>query len=665
MELSEKEWSALRAACDCIIPSIEGAKEHADYWRHSASAQKVPEQIVEVIAQLDQRVKSEFKQLLQLISSRFLGLTWMGPLKPFHKLTAAQQETLLRKWSKANFGLLRNAYQTIKKLTCFYYYGGVGSTQQVNPAWKAIGYDRLENKAGDKIPVLPTVELTGDTELHCDIVVVGSGAGGSVVAAELAKAGHEVIVVEKGKYIHEQNLTNNEAEMFNNLYDSKGFLTSKTGGVTVLAGSCLGGGTTVNWAGAFRTPAYILSEWADQGNPQFKTVAFQKGFDVVEQRNHIGVHPVPNNPQNEALKVGAEKLGCQAKPIARNMKRAEFVSEKSYWDAQGFSPLGDMNGSKQSAQQSFLKDAVDHGAKILVNTTVEYVAVNNGQAKGVVGYQQMNGGRKIHVNIHAKKVVISAGSIHSPAILLRSGLKHPQIGRNLYFHPTIAVSALYKKKMCAWYGPMMSVVIDDFTKLNGNYGFKLETPPAHPGLMAAGMSWASGKQLKADMLNAANTGFFIILTRDQHGGRVFLGKEKEPVIYYALSNFDKNHMIQGIQKATRIHYEAGAEKINIPHHQLTEFHRGKDNIDEFINQIPTLKWEENYYGLYTAHQMGTCRMGGNAKTHPVKPNGETVEIRNLFVADASLFPSASGVNPMLTIQTLAYYVAQQIKTGIA
>ncbi len=666
MQISEKQMSAFRAICDVIIPSVEVENDIDGYWKRKASDLKVPEQIVQLVATLSNEEQKEFIQLLVLLSVPMLGLTWGGPLKGASNLTSEQLQKMLQRWSHSLVPDLRTAFSKLKKL-CGLYYFGHSSKDNNNPNWAAMQYPGpISGDTPVQDSELNIKIVTNEQTLIYDIVVVGSGAGGGLVAAELAAAGKHVLVIEKGPYLQEHQYSQREVEMLQKLYDSKGLLMSKDGGTMFLAGSCLGGGTTVNWAGSLRTPDYVLDEWArEHENPHFADANYLKGFDAVEQR--LGVNTdIKHNFQNQSLRRGAENLGYKIDQIPQNLFNALHVEPASFWDAQGFSSLGDVHGSKQSSVKTYLKDACKNGAEILPNTEVESVLVENGAAVGVIA-SVTKGSKKIEITIRAAKVIVSAGSIHTPALLMRSGLRHQEIGKNLFIHPTVPFSALYPSPVKAWLGPMMTEVCHEFSQFTNNFGFKLETPPIHPGLMAVATSWESGEKYKQEMLNASNFGAMVVLVRDKFGGSVKLNSYKRPEIHYKINAFDKKHLIKGMQEAAKIHRAAGAERLSIPHNSPHIFNlKDAQDIDfqGFLKKIEHQKWETNHYTLYTAHQMGTARMGGSNKRHPVKPTGETREVKNLFVADGSLFPSASGVNPMLSIQALAYHVAQEVKATL-
>ncbi|MEM1042456.1 MAG: GMC family oxidoreductase [Bacteroidota bacterium] len=665
MTLTPSRRDALCAACDALVPSIQREHDPHGFWARRASDLDVPGLFADLIGTLPAAQQKEFGQLLDLLGSRLLGLTWGGPPKPITALSAVQRETLLQRWSLSPIPPLRKGFASLKNATALLFYG-YAEAGQPNPNWPAIGYPGppAEPPAFERAiePLAPERDLT----LSCETVIVGSGAGGGVVAGELAAAGQDVIVVEKGPYVDRDAFAQRETEAMERLYEQQGALTTKSGSVSVLAGSCLGGGTTVNWAGAFRTPDYILRQWADRHSaPHFRSPAFQRSFDALEDDFHIGVDPgTRDNPQNRALREGCEALGYHVADIPRNQRPPETEAE---WQRLGFAPFGDRDGLKQSTLRTSLHRAVRHGARILAETTVERVVIENGRATGLVGVYAPEGGPRVRVTVRADRVVVAAGSIHTPALLMRSGVEHPHLGRHLFFHPTVAVAARYPEPMEPWYGPMMSVVSSEFSKLDDLYGPKLETPPAHAGILGLALPWRSGAQHKATMQHAAHLGSFIVLTRDRDGGRVEADKNGQPVLRYALSSYDRNHLLRGITEACRIHLAAGAEEVFFPHNSAPVYQRvhGEVELEKLLASLPGWGWKANRFPLFTAHQMGTCRMGGDAARHPVQPDGAVRGVAGLYVADASCFPESSGVNPMLSVMAIAHHTAQGLKTTSA
>jgi choline dehydrogenase-like flavoprotein len=487
-----------------------------------------------------------------------------------------------------------------------------------------------------------------------------------VVAGELAQAGHDVLVLEKGPYFHGRDFTQREADMLGQLYDARGTLSTQDGGIGLLAGSCLGGGTTVNWAGAFRTPDYILAEWArEHAAPQFTSPAFQASLDAVSAALSVNTDYAHHNGQNQALRDGSARLGQATQLIPRNEKG--LGDSKEHFQGLGYSSLGDAQGVKQGTLNTYLLTAFEHGARILPTTNVERVTTAAGQATGAEATHTTADGRQLRITVRARCVVVAGGAVQTPALLLRSGLRHPHLGQHLHLHPTVIVAARYLQAMHSWHGPSMSIVNDTYTRLHGtNYGVKLETPPTHPGLLAMVLPWLGGRPHRELLRAADHLGSFIVLTRDRDGGRVTLDPHGMPLIDYNLSPFDRANMLEGVRAAAEIHVAAGAEAVYLPHGSLPTLRAtgGVLHNPEVLAQLPHLGWRANQFGLYSAHQMSTCRLGGQPATHPLRPTGEAVEVRGLFVADGSAFPACSGVNPMLTIMALAHYTAQGLKSSL-
>ncbi|MGI4870601.1 MAG: GMC family oxidoreductase N-terminal domain-containing protein [Janthinobacterium lividum] len=609
--------------------------------------------------------QAEFGQLLDLLDKPLLGLTWLGPPRSFGALGPEQRERLLQSWSASRVPQLRKGFHALRQLCMFLYYGDSPTDGRPNPAWAALHYPgpQPDDAPVDTPRPLRTLSPTTDTTYDCDVLVIGSGAGGGVVAGELARAGHDVLVLDKGPYLHGRDFTQREADMMGRLYDGRASLLTQDGGVGLLAGSCLGGGTTVNWAGAFRTPDYILEEWAtEHAAPHFLSPDFKQSLDAVAQALSVNVDYPRHNGQNEALRDGSRQLGQATRLIPRNEKG--LTAAEKHYAGLGYSSLGDAHGLKQGTLNTYLLTAAVYGARLLPDTRAERVTIAAGRATGAEAVHTTADGRAVRITVRAKRVVVAGGAIQTPALLLRSGLHHPHLGLHLHLHPTVVVAAKYHQPMHSWHGPSMSIVNDTFARLHGtNFGVKLETPPTHPGLMSMVLPWLSGQQHREIMADADHLGSFIVLTRDRDGGRVRTDKQGMPLISYELSAFDRANMLEGVRGAADIHAAAGAHTVYLPHGTLPilKVKNGTAENPDLLAGLAQLSWRPGRFGLFSAHQMSTCRLGGTAATHPLKPSGETVEVQGLYVADGSAFPACSGVNPMLTIMALAHYTAQGMK----
>jgi choline dehydrogenase-like flavoprotein len=666
---SPKHLHTLTHLCDTFIPSFspDNTTNHPEitaFWQRKASDLQVAEAILQTMATMPQEMQAEFKQVLNLFDNPlFLGIT-TGHFAAFHALDSENKEKVLQTFANHFLPPLRQIFSTLKKLSTFIYYG-TSFQYQDNPNWKALQYaipntpltekEKTQNQQTENQRIIP-IAIHKDSVFSCDVLIIGSGAGGGVVAGELSKAGLQVIVVDKGIHRHYTDYNNRETESVAALYDSKGLLATKDGAITIFAGSNLGGGTTINWAGSLQTPDYILEEWAKEADlPFLLTKKYQEGFEEVMTMTHVNTQESPHNKQNQKLWQGSEKLGHLLKLMPRNVQGCLAHNTVEC----GYCSFGCRHNAKMSVTKTYLQEAFIRGTQFLTQVEIEKLTIEQGKVTGAVGtYRHEN--TQYQITIKAKKVVMAAGAIYTPILLQKSGLKHEAIGKNLYLHPTAVVSGLYNEEIKSWQGVMMSAINDEFARMTENFGFKIETPPVHAGLFGLGMPWLSAKNHKELMLKASQTAHFIILTRDKFGGTVKANKQGHAEIRYKLHDFDKKHLLKGFEEAVKIHLAAGATETFIPHNKMISYKQG-DNLDSLPTKIQQLAWQPNRYGLFSAHQMGTCRMGGNAKTHAVSPTGETYEVKNLFVADASLFPRCSGVNPMLSIQALAYWVAQEIK----
>jgi choline dehydrogenase-like flavoprotein len=279
-------------------------------------------------------------------------------------------------------------------------------------------------------------------------------------------------------------------------------------------------------------------------------------------------------------------------------------------------------------------------------------------------------GKTYTLTVYAKAVIVAAGSICSPALLLRSGLENRHIGRHLKLHPVAIVAGAYSEEIRAWEGGIQSAYSDEFGYLNGKYGYKLEVPSAHPGLMALAFPWIGARDFREQMTRTAHLATIIVIARDKGEGTVTLDRTGQPVVDYVTSVFDRRHLMHGMQQAARIHIAAGATEISTIQSKRTQLLRpevGRVNErqwHEFDRQIERHGMGVNRLIIFSAHQMGTCRMGANAEQSVVDEHCQVHGIEGLFACDGSVFPAASGVNPMLTIMALAHRAVQYIKTTV-
>lgn len=664
--LNAARLRTLEAICEALIPAVAppaGADDPHGLYARAAHDLSVAALIEETLGQESPQARAQFAQLLNLLGSATGGLLLAGRATGLANLPLAKRQAALRRMSVSPIASLRQGFSAIKRLATFIFYS-IPAADGRNPNWPALDYAPpppapSAEAAPRRIAPLSTA---ADLELTADAVVVGSGAGGGVVAAQLAAAGKDVIVLEKGGYYSESDFNGSEALMTPQLYLRRGLLATKDLGMIVLAGSCLGGGTIVNWSTSLRTPPDVLAEWElDYGLSDATSPAYQQGFEVAERRLGVTTDDSDPNANNAALQRGCEALGYAWRRIPRN---ASDCQQRC-----GSCGYGCPYGRKQSTMLTFLQDAADAGARFITRCQVERVLIKDGRAAGVEGWalDEATGERRT-VSVTAPIVVVAGGAVESPALLLRSGLRNPNIGAHLRLHPVVAMAAYYAEPIKPWQGSLQTVLSDQFKDMQRGYGLRFEVAPAHPGMLGMVTPWRSGAQHKQDMARSPYAATFIALMRDTGEGRVTLDRQGDPVLTYFPNATDSSALTRAMGELAKVAAAGGATRVAALYsHELTLDAEGgrpgaisDEQLRAFASEARRRGLAPNMIPIFSAHQMGTCRLGGDARTAVADPWGEVFGVKGLFIGDASGFPTASGVNPMLSIMALAYRVASRI-----
>ncbi|MDP9178931.1 MAG: GMC oxidoreductase, partial [Gemmatimonadota bacterium] len=294
--------------------------------------------------------------------------------------------------------------------------------------------------------------------------------------------------------------------------------------------------------------------------------------------------------------------------------------------------------------------------------------VTNGRVSGVSATAVSAGGNAQHpVTVNARVVVVACGALHTPALLMRSGIELPALGRNLFIHPTTGVTGVFDHLIEAWKGPPQTVVCDEFAELRGSYGYRIETAVAHPGLLAAATPWLGAVHHRQTMQQVAQRALLIVLVRDCAAGRVSIDADGRPRMSYRTHRLEREMLRHGMATAARILDAAGATSISTVHVTPLGTERAANTaattpqqIDQLCRRISTAPVGGNKMHLFSAHQMGTCRMGRDGRSAVCDANGEVFGVRGLFIGDASAFPLSSGVNPMITVMAMAHHTARGI-----
>jgi choline dehydrogenase-like flavoprotein len=648
--LSEERRRTLEALFDTFIPSVEAATDPGGMLGRSASDLGLAPAFEQMAgeAMMPDEIEA-MGQLLDAIAEQGLAAQ---PQPAREAILMAMQESS----PEAKLGIhnLKAAAMTL-----FY---ALPDDAGRNPNWEGVGYPgpRSAPPAPDEAPkTIGLTEVTGESAtLEADVVVVGSGAGGAVIAAELQKAGRSVLVLEQGGYRNEADFTQLELVGMQELYLNGGPFTSESGSIAIYAGSTLGGGTVVNYMNCLRTPDPIRSEWAAHGLEGVDGPDFDSHLDAVWERLGVNAEATSQNRIHRRLIEGLDALGHEHAVIFRN---ADLRCDDPA--TCGYCAGGCQKGCKQSTLKTFLQDAADAGGRFLVNCFAERITVEGGRATGVDARVRHPDGSSTELRVEAPTVVAACGSVESPALLLRSRIGGPATGKYLRLHPAALVMGVYDDPIEGWIGQIQSEVSDAFAGLEGEHGFLIEGVGVGPGVVAASVPWAGGEDHKRTMTLLPHMAPFISVQRDHGSGEVVLDGHERAVVRWSLDDgLDRSIFVRANQELVRLHEAAGAARILTLHRKPTGWARG-DDIDAFAEGLAAASWEAGDVTAFSAHQLGACRMGSDPRTSVADGRGELHDTRGVWIGDASAFPTASGVNPMISIMGLAHRTASQIAQG--
>jgi len=498
-----------------------------------------------------------------------------------------------------------------------------------------------------------------------DISVIGSGAGGAVIAKVLAEAGLSVVILEAGEHHDPSTFSSYEPDMLRRLFWDSGLRRTRDGAIIISQGRGVGGSTVHNLCYAVRPPQTLLDRW---GVPDLSSALAR-----VEQT--LGVTQIQEtevNRLNAVIRRGCKTTGWRG--LVQRHNRATCpecgatclfgcpaskgeLSNLDPQHAQGKRSLcynnGKMRTGKQSMAVTYMPLALAAGARLYSNCSAESIRVENGRAIGVSARWCSS-----KLTVQSKAVVLAAGAINSPQLWLKSRLPNANghVGRNLHLHPAIFVGGIFNETIDGHLGIPQSYYIDEFLDLGCSPDSGYLLMPAFGSQMIVAASLPGfGKNHRELMARYRHIAALLVLLHDRTAGRVSVNRRGTPHITYRLSREDKKVLVEGAINAARLLFAAGATEILMPYTQHVVIKTEADLA--FIRRRGIVP---NDTMLASSHPQGTLRMGENPDNAVVNFAGEAHAVKRLFVADASLFPSSIGVPPTLTIAALADYVARQI-----
>ncbi len=565
----------------------------------------------------------QLRQALRLMESRAVNLALAGRPTPFSAMPLEARERYLLSWGASRLALRRSAFQALRKLLSFLAYAEPGPDGP-NPLAAEIGYepDRppvttdLAAIAPLRFPVDPDRPSDGVT-LEADVVVVGSGAGGGVIAAALAEAGRSVVVLEAGPFVDESTMPTDELDAFDRLYLDRGLVSTWDGSVTILAGAAVGGGTLVNWMTCIEAPAAVRDEWVNDHGLEGLADGAAWSKDVAAIEAELGVAESTRIPPKDAILVrGARALGWEAAPIRRDATGCGDC---------GSCPFGCRRGAKQSGIRVHLARAVAAGARIVPDAAASRVLIEHGRAAGVEA--SLADGRVL--TVRAGTVVLAASALRTPAILQRSAVGHRAIGRYLRLHPVPVLAGWFDEPVDMWRGTMQAARSLQFGAGEpGRNGYAIESAPGHPGLLALALPW-EGREAHADVMRGIRmVAPLIAVTRDGGEGTLTLTAAGRPRIDYRLDPTGVATMRHGLVQMARLARAAGAERIiavGTPPQWHDARTGGPDEeaarFARFEAALASFDFAPNRGAVFSAHQMGSVRMGADVRSHPCDPWG--------------------------------------------
>ncbi len=507
--------------------------------------------------------------------------------------------------------------------------------------------------------------ITSDVVRNVDVCVIGSGAAGAIIAQKLAAAGKSVVLLERGGYYDGESMNQRENDMISLLWKNSGANFTSNLKIAIAQGSCLGGSTVINDAVCFRMPDIVIQQWNSLGVNIFKE-EWDKATDEVSKR--INVTEVTDEeliPNGQKLKEACDATRIDGQEIDhrknhRNCGPSFTKPEFQSCVKCGFCHLGCHYDTKQSMLVTYIHDALQSNNDFTAycNCDVKKIIHSDAVATGVEGsFVDINGDEKYRIRVNAKIVVISSGAIASSNILQKSGVANKNIGEGLALHPAPFVMGHFQDKIYASRGIPMSYTCHEFGVTNGvkHGGFLIESIflPIFQMALAIPNFGLDHARLMKEFNNYAMAG---IMVRDDSVGKIVKTFGDNPKVLYDLTGDTINDMARGMAFLARMWFRIGADYVISSHADVPEIQTVQDipRLEKAVRDNP------DSLRVGSAHPQGGNRMGDDPEKAVVDSNCKVFGFKNLYVCDASVFPTALGVNPQLAVMALAALTADKI-----
>jgi choline dehydrogenase-like flavoprotein len=591
---------------------------------------------VDVSGRVGEFLRSLSPRMLSRIRLALRAFEWLPFPWRFSRLDRGAREDFLKRMEASRLSLFGELVLMAKTFGTLGYAVDPGVERSLGIATScALADGTLPEPAGTLGDLAPA----GDGE-ECDVVIVGSGAGGAAAATVLAEAGLDVIVLEAGAHYDRESYPGDQLEAITSIYRDAG-LTVAEGRppIPVPVARTVGGTTVINSGTCFRAPERILQHWLEAHGLEW---AADLDPDFAEAEEFLRVQPLDPERmgRNGQLAMeGAAALGVSGGPISRNAGSCVQCSS---------CPYGCRIDAKRGMHVSYLPRAVAAGARLRAGVDARRIIVEEGRAVGVACLAgALDNGRRRPYSVRARlATIVAGGALGTPELLKRSRLGGDQVGRHLHLHPACWVGALYEEEVRGWEGVMQSYYVDEWEDrrvlLEATF-----TPLPFGGPWLPG----TGREHQESLLAYDRIASIGVHLTDHSAGRVGLAGDGELRMTYALSEEDAGRVAFGIARAAEVHFAAGAAEV-YPNIGRVPVLRPGD-----LAQFEATTFKPAELRLEAFHPMGTARISSEPGSGVCGPDGAVNGVSDLYVADASLFPTAVGVNPMMTIIALSKRVA--------
>jgi len=554
-------------------------------------------------------------------------------------MSIEDRKKYLEELSRSGISLLRNAF-LFQKLLALYLCCEKEEVKQEIGCLVSIPSKRVAKPEIPEGGVIEFSDHVGTLELKCDVVVIGSGAGGSVVAKELAERGLKVFLLEEGFMPSPKGDT---FDSLINFYRGAGFeLTIPTSPgqpfILLPSGKCVGGTTVINEGTCFRIPDSVIEEWNAKFGLGIDLDEIHRCFDKVEKM--INVHRASIQLIGKAsLKIaeGCERLGYSYFPLNKNTSQCEAL---------GLCTFGCPINAKRAMNVSVVPLAVNAGAKVYTGMRVTSIDFKGRRIARVCGHVLGRDGKILgSFSVEAKIFVLSAGAIYTPYLLLRNRIANSSglVGKNLRIHPCFVLIGIFEEKLEGWKSVSQSLAVDEFLE----DGILFETTFLPLGLGLSNNYLSDVSELASSWDKVAILGVMLSDEDSKGSVRVFAGR---PLVTYRLGKRDLQKAQKALVEGCKILFSAGAKKVVTPAYNFP--------IIKDLSEVKKIVPSGFIWSAY--HPQGTCRMSEDPFRGVVDPYGKAHDFDNLYIADASIFPTSVKVNPMIGIMGFAVRIAEKI-----